>query len=525
MAEPPLPLKAWLAMAAGLIASFMALLTTQTTSFAITDIKGGVHAGFDAGAWISTAYTIGELSIIPVTAALSGVFTTRLWLIANASLFLAFCVGCAAATQLDTLLTLRVLQGLSGGALIPLAFKITLTTFTGRHKPLGIALFAVTATFTPTIAATTDGWITDQFGWTGIFYQTIVPTLLCVACAWFGLPRDRVNLSLLRSIDWKGALLCALGLSCIACVFDQGNRLDWFESTLISELALLGTIFLLLFVWHALTTPAPLADLRLLLWPQFGLPILANSLFRVGLLAAGLVIPAYLTVVQNQRPLEVGQALLWVGLPQLLLAPVILALSRRIDERVLMTCGLLVFAWGCLVNLGLDSQWQQDQFFWGQVIQGAAEPFIQVPIMVISTSLIGHREAGSANALFNGIKTLSSVIGAGLVTTLITHREQFHSARLTEAFGTLSTAYQDRLAGLSVRLNAAGVSGAGRAVATVSNQVRAQATTMAYADALAVIGLTLVAAIAVVWLIPPPPAGSGLRTWHQVCAKPERVAI
>jgi MFS transporter, DHA2 family, multidrug resistance protein len=517
--QPPLTARAWLGMAAGLIGSFMALVNSQTTAFAVADIKGGVHAGFDGGAWITTAYSMGEIAIIPVTAVLSAVFTTRIWLIANAAAFLVFCLGCAAATSLEPLLLLRLFQGLSGGALIPLSFKIALTTFTGRHKPLGLALFAVTATFSPTITATTDGWITDRFGWSGIFYQNLLPTLLCIAAAWVGLPRDRPDFGFLRRIDWMGAFLCVIAMVCAVVVFDQGNRLNWFASGFISKLALLSVAFFVLFVWHEVSTPTPLVNLRVLLWPQFGLPLLANAFFRVGLLAASLVIPGYLIAIQDQRPLDVGSALLWVGLPQLLLAPVVLALSRRFDERILMTAGLVVFAWGCAADWGLDSQWQADQFFWGQVLQGIAEPFVQVPIVVIATSMVGPKEAVTANILFNAWRALSTTIGAGLIGTLITKREQFHSARLTEAFGSLSAAFQERVGDLGGVVAAAGADGPARTLATIANQVRFEATTMAYADALFVIGILLVVAIAAVWCIPPPPASSGLRTWHGVCAR------
>jgi MFS transporter, DHA2 family, multidrug resistance protein len=515
-AVAPLPLQLWLGMAAGLIGSFMALLNTQTTAFAIADIRGGVHAGFDGGAWITTAYSVGELAIIPTTAALSVVFTTRFWVLVNVTAFLAFCVACAGAQNLGALLILRLGQGLTGGALIPLSFKITLTTFTGDRKPLGIALFALTATFTPTIAATTDGWITDSFGWTGIFCQNLIPATLCGTRAWIGLPHEKINLGALRELDWGEALACAGAFGCTGCVFDQGIRLDWFQSPLISQRAPLSVAFLLLFIWRELTAPTPLVDLRLLLLPQFGLPILANSLFRVGLLAASMVIPGYLVAVQDYRPLQLGTALLWVGLPQLMLAPAMLALSRRIDERIIMTFGLLVFAWGCPMNWGLTSQWQRDQFLCGQVVQGFAQPFAQVPIMVISTSLVGKAQAGSANALFNTLKTFSTTVGTRLMTTLLTRREQIHSARLTESFDTLSGSYQERLAGLSAALARPDISGPARGLATIATQVRTQATTMAYADALVAIGITLLATIAVVWLIPPPPAGSGLRTWYEV---------
>ncbi len=505
--------RAWFAMAAGLTGSVMALLNTQTTAFAIADIRGGIGAAFDEGAWIPTAYSIGEFAIIPVTAALAAVFSTRLWLCVNVLLFLAICVACAAATTLEQLLALRFLQGLTGGAMIPLAFQITLRTFTGPHKPLGIALFAVTLTFTPTIAATTDGWITDAVGWRGIFHQNLVPGLICMICAWVGLPRDPLDLARLRRIDWKGAILIALGLACTACVFDQGNRLDWFASPLIANLSALALVFVTLFVWHELRTEAPLVDLGLLRWPDFGLAVLCNSLFRVGLLAAAMIIPAFLVTIHNHRPLEVGTALLWVGLPQLLLAPLVLALARQIDERPIMIFGLLLFATGVLMNAGVTSQYQETQFLLSQIVQGMAQPFVQVPIMVIATSRIGPREAPSANALFNTIRALSTTIGAGLIATLFTKREQFHSARLTETVTALSSGLPDRLGALRPFL------GDAAALATVAGQLRAQATTMAYADVLIAIGVTLLMAIAIVCLIPPPPAALGLKTWHNVCAR------
>ena len=427
----PLPPRAWFAMAAGLTGSLMALLNTQTTAFAIADIRGGIGAGYDEGAWIPTGLLDRRARHHTITAALSAVFSTQLWLCVNVLLFLAICIACAAATTLEQLLALRFLQGLTGGAMIPLAFKITLQTFTNSHKPLGIALFAVTLTFTPTIAATTDGWITDAVGWRGIFSQNLLPGLLCVTCAWVGLPRDPIDLAGLRRIDRKGAILIALGLACTACVFDQGNRLDWFADPMIANLSTLALVFLTLFVWHELRSEAPLVDLGLLRWPDFGLAVLCNSLFRVGLLAASMIIPAFLVTIHNHRPLEVGTVLLWVGLPQLLLAPLVLALARQIDERPIMIFGLLLFATGVLMNAGVTSQYQETQFLLSQIVQGMAQPFVQVPIMVIATSRIGPREAQSANVLFNGVWAVSTTIGAGLITTLITKREQFHSARLT----------------------------------------------------------------------------------------------
>src|SRR5882757_2605192 len=120
--EAAVPLKTWIAVGGALIGAVMAVLNIQITNASLPDIEGGIGAGGINGAWVITAYLIGEIIVIPMTDFLSRVFSLRRYLIVNTVLFLIFSAACGQASSLPEMIVLRALQGFSGGVLIPLAF-------------------------------------------------------------------------------------------------------------------------------------------------------------------------------------------------------------------------------------------------------------------------------------------------------------------------------------------------------------------------------------------------------------------
>lgn len=158
-------LKTWIAVIGSTIGAFMAILNIQIVNASLADIQGAIGAGIDDGGWISTAYLVAEIIVIPLTGWLSRVFSIRTYLLANAILFLAFSAACALAQNLGQMIALRALQGFCGGVLIPVAFTITITLLPKAKQPVGFALFALSATFAPAIGPTIGGYLTEN--WAG----------------------------------------------------------------------------------------------------------------------------------------------------------------------------------------------------------------------------------------------------------------------------------------------------------------------------------------------------------------------
>ena len=131
------PLKTWIAVGGALIGAFLAVLNIQITNASLPNIEGGIGTGGVYGTWISTAYLIGEIIVIPLTDFLSRVFSLRHYLLANTALFLLFSVLCGHAHSLSQMIVFRALQGFSGGVLIPLAFTIVMRTLPQSKQAIG----------------------------------------------------------------------------------------------------------------------------------------------------------------------------------------------------------------------------------------------------------------------------------------------------------------------------------------------------------------------------------------------------
>src|SRR6202048_543421 len=183
-AAPRASMKDWIAVLACMIGAFMAILNIQITNASLLDIEGGIGTGVDNGAWISTAYLIGEIIVIPLTDYLSRVFSFRRYLIVNTVLFLGFSVACAFARDLGQMIVLRALQGFTGGVLIPMAFTLVLPKLPKPQQPIGLSLFALTATFAPAIGPTIGGYLTETYGWQYIFFVNLIPGIGMVAILW-----------------------------------------------------------------------------------------------------------------------------------------------------------------------------------------------------------------------------------------------------------------------------------------------------------------------------------------------------
>ncbi|RUT06434.1 hypothetical protein DSM106972_026910 [Dulcicalothrix desertica PCC 7102] len=222
-------LKDWIGVYSTLLGAFMAVLDNQITNASLKDITGALGVSLEEGAWISTAYLVAEIVVIPLTGWLSQVFSVRLYLLVNAALFICFSVTCAFATNLPQMILFRAGQGFTGGVLIPMAFIVILTTLPQALQPVGMALFGLSTIIAPSLSSIVGGWLTETYGWQYIFYLNVLPGLLLIAGVWYALPQRPTRLHLLKKGDWFGIVTMAIGLASLTFFFEEGNRKDWFE--------------------------------------------------------------------------------------------------------------------------------------------------------------------------------------------------------------------------------------------------------------------------------------------------------
>jgi DHA2 family multidrug resistance protein len=492
-------LRTWLAVGGSIIGAFIAVLNIQITNASLPNIQGAIGAGIDDGGWISTAYLVAEIVVIPLTGFLAPVFSLRRYLLGNTIMFLVMSVACAFAQNLGQMIVMRALQGFFGGVLIPLAFTITLTMLPRAKQPIGLALFAVSATFAPAIGPTIGGYLTETYGWQYIFYVNLIPGALMLGTLWPTLKPAPMQLSKLRQGDWPGIATLAIGLACLQTVLEEGNKDDWFGSSFILRLSIIAGVSLALFFWIELTAKNPLLNLRLLTRRNFGFGSMANVILGMALYGSVYLLPVYLSQMQGYNSEQVGMVLAWTGLPQLVLIPCVPFLMRHIDARLLVAIGLALFAASCFLNVAITPDYAGDQLLVPNLVRALGQALVMTPLSALATGGIERENAGSASAMFNMMRNLGGSIGIAVLQTFVTKREQFHSSVITARVSLFDAATRARLQALQDHFMAAGASDPQAAwhaaVVQVGRTVRAQSFLLAYGDAFALMGAALLLAL------------------------------
>lgn len=493
--------KEWIAVLAGMIGAFMAILNIQITNASLLEIEGGIGTGVDNGAWISTSYLIGEIIVIPLTAYFSNVFSFRKYILVNTILFPLFSMACAFAHDLNTMIVLRGLQGFAGGILIPMAFTMVLTKLPKPQQPIGLAIFALSVTFAPAIGPTIGGYLTENYGWQTIFFINTIPSAIMAVALAATLERQPMRLGLLREGDWAGIFTMAIGLAALQTVLEEGNKDDWFSSPFILKLSIVAFVFLAAFIWIELSVEKPLVQLRLLKQRNFGIGVLVNVLVGVALFGTVYILPQYLGQVQRYNAEQIGNVLAWTGLPQLLLIPLVPMMMKRFDARYIGFLGISIFAISCFMNVMLSADNAGDQFWIPNIVRAIGQALVLTPITAITTGGIAPSDAAAASGLTNMLRNLGGAVGTATLGTILTKREQFHSNIIGQSITVSRDEVRNRLDQLTGYFMAHGVSdhtkAASQAVVTLGRVVKRQALIMGFSDTFAVIGVVLaIAAVA-----------------------------
>ncbi|WP_207285548.1 MFS transporter [Pseudomonas sp. FW300-N2A2] len=437
-----------------LLAVLVSGLNEMVTKVALADIRGALAIGYDEGTWLVASYTATSVAAMAFAPWCSVTFSLRRFTLCAISVFTLLGVLCPFAPNYESLLLMRTLQGLAGGALPPMLMTVALRFLPANVKLYGLAGYALTATFGPGLGTPLAGLWTEHVGWQWTFWQIIAPCLLAMAAVAYGLPQDPLRLERFKQFNWRGLLLGFPAICMLVIGILQGNRLDWFESTLICGLLGGGLVLLVLFLINEWSQPTPFFKMQMLGIRNLSFALLTLAGVLVILLAVIIIPSSYLAQVQGYRPVQTAPVMLLAALPQLLALPLVAALCnlRRVDCRWVLGIGLSMLALSCIGGSQLTSAWIRDDFYVLQLLQIFGQPMAVLPLLMLSTGSISPMEGPFASAWFNTVKGLSAVIATGVIDALTTSRLHFHSTMLVDRLGNSPLADSDS-AGLAHRLH------------------------------------------------------------------------
>src|SRR5216684_2671109 len=416
-----------LGVVAVMLGAFISSLNTKITTFGLADIRGALGLGFDDGSWISTVFGAAQMVVTPAAAWLSTVLSTRRILLWTGTIFAAASLPPPFVHDYNTLIALQIVRGLTVGAFIPAALGFVLRSLAPQWWIWGISAYAFRFVFSQNIAGALEGWYSETGNWEWIFWQNVVLTPVMLALVLIAMPRRPIDRDSLHRTDWVGIIFSGIGFGLIYAGLDQGNRLDWLSSGIVTGLLLAGSLLVVTFLVHEARTEYPLIHLRIMVRRNVAVPALLISIYGFGSMATGFVLPDYLTRIQGLRDLQIGDTLNWIALPQIVLVPLVSLLLKRIDARLVLVFGFAMIAIGSWMDTGLTHDWAGDDFLPSQCVEAVGLAFAITALITYAISHITPAQAAAIAATIQIARLFGSEVGSAVIQTFVRVREQTYS--------------------------------------------------------------------------------------------------
>jgi DHA2 family multidrug resistance protein len=487
---------------------FMALIDIQIVAASLNSVQAGLSAAADEISWIQTGYLMAEIVMIPFAAFLAQALSTR-WLFAlSAGLFTVSSALCGMAWDIESMILFRVLQGFTGGAMVPTVFATGFAMFEGRQRAMIPAILGMVSVLAPTLGPTVGGWITDFAGWRWIFYINIAPGILVTYLALRFIRVDLSNLSMLGRIDYSHLAAMAVALGGLQYVLEEGPKAGWFSDAHITLIAWVAAVAFLLFLERSFRSGGPIVKLTPFRKPTFVFACVFNLVIGFGVYSSTYLIPVFLGQVRGYSSLQIGTTVFVTGIFQLASTIIAARASQSVDQRIIITVGLTLFAASLWATSLLTSEWGFANFLWPQALRGFSIMLCIVPSVQFALTGFAQAELRYASGLFNLMRNLGGAVGIAIVNTWLQDMTREHAQRLGASLGEAGRGVGDFTAGLAGWLGQV-TPDAGHALlmaqAELARVVGRQALTLAFEDVFRLMAWLFLGALIMVPFCRPPP--------------------
>jgi DHA2 family multidrug resistance protein len=493
----------WAIAAAVMTATFMVVLDSSVANVALPHIAGNLSASTDEATWVLTSYLVSNAIMLPATNWITRRMGRKRLLMFSILLFTGASMLCGAAITMPMLIMARILQGVGGGGMQPLAQSILLESFPRGQHGKAMAVYGAGIVVSPVIGPTLGGWITDSYSWRWIFYINLpVGVLALFLAATFIEDPPYVRAKVRESIDSIGFALMALWLGSLQLVLDKGQEADWFGALWIRVVAAISVIAFVAFVARELRCREPIVQLRILLNRNFATGTVITGLYGFILYSSTALLPLFLQTLLGYPALDSGLAVSPRGLGSMLSMILAGALANRIDARYLLAFGFVVLGASTFMLGHVNLEISMAAVALPNFFNGFAGGFIFVPLTTMAMSRLKKQEIGNAAGIYNLMRNIGGSIGIATVTTMLVRRSQVHQNYLAADFSAADAA-RGMVRGIEGALYASG-SGVHdaqqKALAAIYGVLQQQASLLAYVDNFRLLGFLSFVCIPFVFL-------------------------
>ncbi len=475
----------------------MQVLDTTIVNVALPQMQGELGATPDQISWVLTSYLVAAAVVMPLTGFFTALLGRKRYLLISIGGFVVASMLCGIAQNLTEIVLFRMLQGVFGASLVPLAQAIMVDTYPLEERPRAMAIWGMGVMVGPIAGPTLGGWLTEILDWRWTFFINLPVGILSFLLAGAHVP-DTPRRQ--RRMDWSGFLFLGLAIGGLQYFLDRGNGKDWFDSQEILIAAGIGTVGLALFLRHSLRDQGhALFSLQIFRDRNFVTASVVIVALGLGMYGAMVLQPMMLEGLMGYPTATAGLVMAPRGIASMVSMMLVSRLMKTMDARHIILAGVVLSAWGSYLctHFSLDSTALQIVF--PSLLQGFGLGFIMVPLSTIALASMRPQLVPDASGLYSLLRTLGSSVGIALVTTLYSRQTQMN----WQTLGAGLQPYNPALQQYAARLPASEAGGV--EVAQLAGEVLQQAGMVAVVNTFWWITASFLAMLPLVLLLRPLP--------------------
>ena len=482
----------WLTTIAVMSAAFMFVLDGTIANVALPQMAGSFSSSNDEATWILTSYLIASGIVVPSVDWFSKFFGRKMFFIACILIFTAASLLCGMATSLDMMILARILQGLGGGALLPVSQAILLEAFPPEKRALAMSIFGFGVVVAPVIGPILGGWLTDNWSWNWIFFINIPFGILAAITSklWiFDPPYAQKQAD--AKIDYVGFFFLIVWLVTFQVFLDKGNNADWFGSEWICWTFGVSMVAMILFIYSQIIKKDSIIDLSVFKDKGFVIGTLILVIVNMVLYASTTIMPLFLQNLMGYNAFWSGYSLMPRGFGSVLAIFIYSLTNRMLDFRIFTAVGITLLGISGLMFGFLNLEFSMINIIIPNFIFGFSIGLTITVLTTASMETIANSQMTNASGVQNLVKNLAAAIGTSLVATMVSRYSQAFQHHLVGFLDPNNPVYAEKLVSMTSFFCQFDVYAVAiqKAQGMLYNQLLQQATLCAYMETFRVWGL------------------------------------
>lgn len=439
-------LNRWIVLTPLVIGAFLFMLNETIANVALPYMAGSFSISHDESIWILTSYLVSSSIFISSVDFFSKLMGRKNYIILCFFIFSLASFLCGISNSIGIMILARILQGIGGGPLLPMAQSIILELFDEKERALPVAVFGFVVVLAPILGPVLGGWLTLNWSWSWVFFINIPFGLL--ACYLGNIVLEDPDYAKKQNnvyLDKLGFISLTIFIATLQIVLDKGNNADWFAATWICWFSFVCLISLITFIIRELKTDKPLCDLTVFKDKNFTIGTFMQFIIQGILLASMALLPQYLQLLMGYDSLQSGLAMMPRGVGALIGLWSYALLSNKIDDRILIFIGLIALGMGSLDLTNLNLQISPVSIAIPNLLYGVGMSLALIPIIGLSCNTLSNAQMTNASGLQNLVKNIGGAIGTSVAATMLSRFAQVHQHNLVEHLSPLNNIFIEKI--------------------------------------------------------------------------------